>query len=160
MDILKLIALRASILGIFAVICIIIFLIVCICIGLYTKRKMDKSPIIIPAPKYQAKELGEIDTTKPFCYINHSYITENNPTLSLRKHMVFKNKSFISELAKDYNVCMIHRHISDKDMAYDLHHMISFIRCNHLPIKRVVSKCELNLQAVVSTGNLVYFKEA
>ena len=160
MDIIKLIAIRASILGIFALFCVLLFLIVSIIVGIHIRNKIKRAPIHIPAPKFQNKELGELDSNKPMCYIYHNIITETNPTLCLRNHINFDVKIFIDELNKTYNVCMVHPHINDKDKPYDLAHIIRFIKCNHLPIKRILSKFEIgNVAKIVGPKDLVYFEE-
>ena len=163
MDIIKLIAIRASILGIFAVFCIMLFLIVCIFVGIHTRNKIKKAPIHIPAPKFQNKELGELDANKPMCYIYHQYLTLKNPSLCLRNHIDFETKVAINELSLKYNVCLVHPSIIDKDKPYDLAHLVRFIQCNHLPIRRVVSKFETNdsMTTVKEHGpnKLIYFEE-
>lgn len=160
MDIIKLIAIRASILGIFALFCVLLFLIVSIIVGIHIRNKIKRAPIHIPAPKFQNKELGELDSNKPMCYIYHQYLTEYNPSLCLRTHMEYDIKVFINELSETHNICLIHPYIVDKDSCYDLAHLIRFIQCNHLPIKRVLSKFEKdNIVKVYGPKDLVYFEE-
>ena len=165
MDIIKLIAIRASILGIFAIFCIVIFLIVCIIVGIHTRNKIKKSPIHIPAQKFQNRELGELDESKPMCYLYHQYLTSTNPSLCLRTHMDFDTKVAINELSVKYNVCLVHPYIMDKDLSYDLYHLIRFIQCNHLPIKRVINKFETDDSMTTvkkhysGLKELIYFEE-
>lgn len=136
-DIAQMIVLRNGMFMIFAIICIILFLVSCFIIGRIHILKKKKEDIHFPALKIQKERLPEYDPNKENCYIHHELLDEENIVLAFSIPLTYKKIKMLRNLSRRYNVILINRNIMDDDVSYNLIHCIEYIRANNLPICRI-----------------------
>lgn len=145
-NIMKLIALRSGYFAIFAFICLILFLFAIFVIAKIQMIKRKQTNIYYPAIKFQRDHFKtEYNPDKFDCYIDHSFLDANNIILAFNIPLEFNKRQMLHTLNKHYNIILIHRNITEDNMAYNLNHLITYVNEFNLPICRVCSDYNIKL---------------
>lgn len=145
--IVRLVAVRSSILFLFAIFCIIVFLISCFIIGLRQKKKRKKDLYHIPAPEFQQQELGSIDRRPNVNYHKERgivfihiddifYSGKDSKYIFMIPALMDKQlKRKLLSIAYENRIFLI---CPDLDKKYSLPDITRYIRRYNIPITRIV----------------------